>query len=520
MFLDARKIENKTDTYNICIVGAGAAGITVAKALKDSSLSVCMLESGGFDPDPETQSLYQGDIIGFPYYPLDTARLRYFGGTTAQWGGCCWPLEANEFEKRDWVPHSGWPLSRQELDPYYIKAHEICELGAFNYDAQYWSEKADHPMLPLEAGRVVTKIYQNSPPTRFGTHYREDIEKAQNITTILYANVTDIELDTLNQTVGKITVKTLSGNSFDVKADTFVLAAGGLENPRLLLLNDIGNQNDLVGRFFMEHIGLPASKLVLPKKIDINFYIRAPVENTEIRAGLALRNDVLEQERILNSWSGFTLKRTPNISLQYRWRTLKSELSKGEIPDHLGSQVKTILSELREIYADKWNSDDGDNEWVTIPVHSHAEQSPNPMSRVTLGDELDALGQRRIKLDWRITDLERRSIRRTQEIIAAEIGKSNLGRAQILAPEEPDVWDDPKRLREGTPPNGSWHHMGTTRMHTDPKLGVVDENCRVHGTKNLYIAGSSVFPTCGFENPTLTIIAMAYRMADHIRSLG
>jgi len=332
--------------------------------------------------------------------------------------------------------------------------------------------------------------------------------------------VTDIALDPLNQAVEKITVKTLSGNAFDVKADIFILAAGGLENPRLLLLNDIGNQNDLVGRFFMEHIMLPASRLVLPRKIDIEFYIRAPVENTEIRAGLALRTDVLEQERILNSWSGFTLKRTPSIQLQYRWRVLKSELSKGEIPDNLRYHVKMVLSELREIYADKWNSGDSEDAWVTIPLLSHAEQSPNPMSRVMLGNELDALGQRRIKLDWRITDLERRSMRRAQEIIAAEIGRSNLGRAQILAPEEPDVWADPTRLPEGAPPIGSYHHMGTTRMHMDPKLGVVDTNCRVHGTKNLYIAGSSVFPTCGFENPTLTIIAMAYRMADHIRSLG
>jgi choline dehydrogenase-like flavoprotein len=518
MFLDARTMDNKVHSCNICIIGAGAAGITLARALKHSRQQIFLLESGGFEPDAETQSLYTGDIIGLPYYPLDSARLRYFGGTTGHWGGACWPLEENEFRKRDWFPHSGWPLSRKDLDPYYVKAQETCEVGPFNYDPEYWSKEADRPMLPLENSRVITKIYQNSsPPTRFGTRYRKDIENADNITAILFANVTDIALDKVNETVSNVTVKTLSGNAFDVKSDIFVIAVGGLENPRLLLLNDIGNQNDLVGRFFMEHIGLPASTLLLRKSIDTDFYQRAPIDGTDIRAGLALKPEVLAKERILNSWSGLDMQRSPAIKIAYDWKAIKTPLLEGELPDGFTYYMKDILRSLRDLYADKWNSDEG-NEWVTIPVHNHSEQAPNPLSRVTLGDEVDRLGQRKIRFDWRVTDLDRQSIRRAQEIIAAEVGKSNLGRAQILIPAKENIWEDPKRVSDVTYPSGSWHHMGTTRMHTDPRQGVVDENCRVHGTKNLYIAGSSVFPTCGFENPTLTIIAMVYRLADHLQS--
>ncbi|HEB87253.1 MAG TPA: GMC family oxidoreductase [Gammaproteobacteria bacterium] len=520
MFLDARTLDRKRYDFDICIIGAGAAGITLARALRDSKKRLCLLESGGFEPDADTQSLYDGDIVGLPYYPLDSARLRYFGGTTGHWGGCCWPLEENEFKKRDWVPHSGWPFSRKELDPYYVKAQVVCELGPFNYDSEYWSEESDRPILPLADGRVVTKVYQNSPPTRFGNKYREDIETADNISAILHANVTEIALDTLNRTVDKVTVKTLSDNTFDVTAQLFVVATGGLENARLLLLNDIGNQNDLVGRYFMEHIGLPASTLLLPKKINTEFYQRAPADGTEIRAGLGLKPEVLAREKILNSWSGLELKRSAAVKLQYEWKYISTAISEGKLPDNFRFHLKKILNDLRQVYGDKWNNDDGDDEWITIPVRSHSEQSPNPVSRVTLGDELDKLGQRKIKFDWQLTDLDRRSIRRAQEIIAAEIGRSDLGRVQVLAPDEQGVWESPRRLSDVTYPNGSWHHMGTTRMHNNQKHGVVDGNCRVHGTKNLYIAGSSVFPTSGFNNPTLTIVAMAFRMADHLRSLS
>jgi len=516
MFIDARKMDKQSHDCDICIIGAGAAGITLARALTGSRFRVCLLESGGFEPEADTQSLYAGDSVGLPYYPLDAARLRYFGGTTGHWGGASWPLEANEFRARDWVPHSGWPFSRQELDPYYVMAQEACELGPFNYDPVYWSTESDRPILPLEDSRVTTKVYQNSPPTRFGTKYRDDIERAANVTTLLHANATGMALDPLNQTVDRVTVKTLEGNSFEVRASTVVIATGGLENPRLLLLNDIGNQNDLVGRYFMDHLIFDAATLLLRGDIDTDFYQRASINGTDIRAGLALKSDVLAGEQILNSWSGLRLERSPALAIRKEWASISSALSEGELPDNLSYHVKKLLKNLRQLYADKWNDDD---EPVMIPIQSFSEHAPNPASRVTLGSEFDALGQRRIKLDWRITDLERKSVRRTQEIIAAEIGKNNLGRMQILVPAEPGVWNDPEQIRdEASLPSGSFHHIGTTRMHTDPKQGVVDGNCRVHGTRNLYIAGSSVFPTSGFENPTLTIVAMTYRLADHLRS--
>jgi choline dehydrogenase-like flavoprotein len=519
MFIDARKGDIKEINCDICIIGAGAAGITLARSLSQQDISICLLESGGLEPDPATQSLYAGAITGVPYYPLETARLRYFGGTTGHWGGACWPLEENEFHQRDWVPYSGWPFLRQELNPYYIKAQQVCEVGPFNYDAAYWSEEGNQPPLPLVDSRLATKIYQNSaPPTRFGTRYRDDIGQADNISAVLYANVTRIERDDLNQTIRRVTATTLKGKSFPVTARFFVIAAGGMENPRLLLLNDIGNQNDLVGRFFMEHIGLPKSSLLMPRHINTLFYNRTSINGTNIRAGLSLKPEVLEKERLLNTWVGFQLGPTPASRLADSWDAIKSPLRHFELPDDFSGHVKVMLKSMRQLYGDLQEEDDRPDDFLTIPVGQQSEQSPNSLSRVKLGDEFDELGQRKIELDWRLTELDYHSIRRTQEIMAAEIAKSSLGRMQILNPEDEHVWDDPKRIPESAYPRGAFHHMGTTRMHSDPKQGVVDANCRVHGTKNLYIAGSSVFPTCGYENPTLTIVAMAFRLAEHLRA--
>lgn len=519
MFIDARKTELREIICDICIVGAGPAGITIARSLAKENINICLLESGGFERDQNTQSLYKGEVIGFPYYPLETTRLRYFGGTTGHWGGACWPLEENEFQQREWIQYSGWPFSRKELDPHYIKAQSACELGPFNYDANYWSEEGDQPTLPLVNSRLVTRLYQNSPPTRFGTRYREEIDKADNISAILYANVTKIERDNINQTIRKVTATTLEGKSLPVTARIFVIATGGLENPRLLLLNDIGNQNDLVGRFFMEHIGLPpTTTLLIPKHVSTLFYIRTSIDGTDIRAGLSLRPEVLEKERILNTWIGLRVESTPESRLADSWDIIKSSIRKGELPDKFSKHVRIMYRNMRKIYGDMLHGKDDPDELVAFHLGQQSEQSPNPLSRVTLSDQLDELGQRKMRLDWRLTEFDYRSIRRTQEIAAAEIGKSDLGRMKISTPEETDVWEDPKRISELVFPRGAYHHMGTTRMHKDPKYGVVDENCRVHGIKNLYIAGSSVFPTCGYVNPTLTIVALAYRLADHLRS--
>lgn len=248
MITDARSLPKNTEIdTDVCVVGAGAAGITLARELSGQSFSVCLLESGGLEFQEDTQSLYAGENVGLPYN-LANERLRFFGGTTNHWGGYCRPLDDIDFKVRDWIPNSGWPFDKAHLIPYYERALKICQLGEpYTFDVADW-ESEETPRLPFIGNRVVTKLFRLSPPTRFGRVYRNEISRSGNISTYLHANAVEIETDENARTVTRLRVASLEGNSFWVSAKLFILATGGIENPRLLLNSNkrqsvgLGNQ--------------------------------------------------------------------------------------------------------------------------------------------------------------------------------------------------------------------------------------------------------------------------------------
>ena len=194
MFVDARSVPTKTVVEcDICIIGAGAAGLTLAREFSGQEFRVCLLESGGLEFDAATQSLYQGKNAGPLQIELDTERIRYFGGTTNLWGGYCRPLDEEDFEERDWVPNSGWPFRRAELEPYYERAHRLCQLGPFNYNIDAWNSDDKNCSSPFNTGRLVTKFFQLVPTEpddlrRFGRVYRDDIRSSPN--TVSYTHLT------------------------------------------------------------------------------------------------------------------------------------------------------------------------------------------------------------------------------------------------------------------------------------------------------------------------------------------
>src|SRR3989442_12313117 len=239
MFLDVRHIAGGTELgCDLCIVGAGAAGITIARELADSKLSVLLLESGGLQLDSHTQDLYSGENSGRPY-PIRDSRLRYFGGATNHWWGWCRPLDQIDFEEREGLRHSGWPLSRAELDPYYARAQRICQLGPFRYDTAFWAETIGIKPFSL-GGRVDSAILQFSPPTRFGEVYRNDLRRSTNVRVLLNANLVGLELAPGSAVVRRARVATLAGKRFAIRVRQLVLAAGAIENARLLLAsNDV-----------------------------------------------------------------------------------------------------------------------------------------------------------------------------------------------------------------------------------------------------------------------------------------
>ncbi|HUQ64855.1 MAG TPA: GMC family oxidoreductase [Flavitalea sp.] len=511
MHIDARILENNTLIEgDICIVGAGAAGITLALQFLNLPLKVILLEGGGFNYETAMQDLYKGKNAGLPYYSLESSRLHYFGGTTGHWAGYCSEYDEIDFKKRDWIPESGWPITKKDLDEYYHKAAEILELqtGLPDNNTLGTSLNFDNKVLR-------NKMWYFSPPVRFGKKYRETIVNAANIILYTYANVTEIIADENVAAVKELTVKNLAGKQHRVQAKTIILACCAIQNARLLLASNrqaskgIGNTHDLVGTRFMEHLEMNAADLYLPQPASLDLY-RLQFFYTKARAELALTEQTQQESGILNG----TAALDPVIISDDKKDEPASEPSSGAVDSSSDPSASLKGWENAEKYYETGKYlKEKFNKTKQYMLFTRMEQSPNPLSRITLDTTSDALGVPRVKLDWQLTTLEKRSYRKLVEIIGTACGMTGTGRVRLhewLQDEYDHSW--PENLA------GGWHHMGTTRMHKSSKEGVVDENCKVHGMYNLYIAGSSCFPTAGSANPTYTIIAMTLRLAQHLKS--
>jgi choline dehydrogenase-like flavoprotein len=519
MFVDARTLpEGSLIEADLCIVGAGAAGITIAREFRASPLRVVLLESGWFTADELTQSLYAGEVRERPYFLLDSiqTRTRYFGGTTNQWAGECRPFAALDFEQRDWVPDSGWPFDLEHLLPFYEKAQSVCQLGPFAYAARDLV-KPGARLVGFDDERFCTHALHYSPPTRFGETYRDEIRAASNVIAYLGANVVDLETPTPPVVVSGVRVACLSGNKFRVKARAVILAAGGIENARLLLQANrvqsagLGNTYDQVGRYFMEHLYLDRAAVILAREASIGeFYTSGRwSDGRRVRGILELSPKVQRQEKLTNYCAVLDveyLRQAVAIS-----RSILGAIRRRRLPAgagaHLGNTIKLFAAKI----AARLKLDGGKSPVRLYLVKNVMEQAPNRESRVVLADAKDEVGCPRVALHWRLSAIDKRTAHRAHEILAEEFRRAGIGRLQSSLGGETDPW--PAALR------GARHHMGTTRMHPDPRRGVVDPDSRVHGIANLYVAGSSVFPTSGSANPTLTIVALALRLAGHLKRI-
>lgn len=496
MIEDARRVlgDGQALQADICVVGGGVAGLTMADRLRGTGQSVCVLESGGLEHTSAIQSLYQGNMTGISTWTLDGSRLRQFGGTSGHWNGWCFPLEREDFQAREWIPHSGWPIGFDDLEPYYPRAQARLSLGGFDYDAQRLAPRAGRPVIETPAGRLATGIIQFSdPPTRFGETYREPLDAAGNIRVILHANATNIVLGSGHDRVSRIECKTLEGVSFAVEASRYVLALGGIENARLLLASDeqrpegVANSSGTVGRFFMEHptFNLSAAWRV-SREADLGFYldhtVNIPVDGTPkqvpVLGYLSLSAETRAREGL------------PDLGVAVTERSLEGADTGKLDPGVVGALLRQGAG--------------GDR---LVRLTPRIEQTPTAESNVTLGSGRDALGMRRVKLNWAIRRADRRKLLRALEIIGSELASAGLGRVWI--PHEGERFSWQVHASPG-------HHMGTTRMGSDRRDAVVDSNCRTFDVSNLYVAGSSVFRTSGKANPTLTIVALAERLADHL----
>jgi choline dehydrogenase-like flavoprotein len=494
--MDARSVPaGTTIETDLAIIGGGPSGIALALALADTPIKMLMLESGGTDYDATTQSLYAGEETGVPYIKLDAGRLRYLGGSSNHWGGYCRPLDKIDFEARDWLPYSGWPFGREALEPYYARAQSLVEAGPFIYDdPAKWTAALGAP-IPLGQGGTYNTFFQFSKqrdsilPTHFGERYSDDLKRVPRLDVMLQANATALRLAPNAAKLHHLDVATLAGNRFTVTPRYAVVALGGIENARLLLASNdvmkpgVGNQNDLVGRFFADHPIPGETATIVVFNGTIAPYYQRPynASPTEIiRAAFAPTDPFKREKQVLGALA-----------------TIENEIQL----DAIGQAAVATTAAALGVDASNMRA---------YTVGCGLEVAPDPDRRVKLCSELDRLDMPRLELDMRVSDNDFAHYHTTMLELARQLLAARSGMLRIN-----------RTTREEWMSVMDWgnHHMGTTRMHVDPKKGVVDANSQVHGIANLYIAGSSIFPTYSASNPTMNSIALTLRLADHLRKV-
>lgn len=525
-FTSLNELENGTALRaDLAIVGAGAAGITLALALADTDLDVLLIESGNLELEGATQELSDGLNVGMEYVPLMTARQRFFGGSTNHWTGWCSPLDPIDFRPRPWLGIDGWPFDLGTLMPYYERAQETLGLGEFVYDQRLWDEIGVE-VDAFDWQKLSLTFRRRSVPVRMGPLYAPALRAAANVRVLLDANVTGAELAREQPRIERLAIRSLEGRKAAVYPARVVLACGGIDNPRLLLAwagqqgSRLGNRHDQIGRCFNEHPAWIVGKIACPDPSAlVDTYYRRMVHGRPCAINWCVAE--AHQEAIGIANHALTL-----------WPTISQS---GEPPADAATpfaRAAAMLDELGGQIRRGWRTIEGSHV-VNRPVRQvdllvKLDALPNPSSRVTLAEDHDALGLPKAQLDWRVTEEDEHGMVKSALTVAAELARLGLGRVQLhpALAEPGGGWARAGNLiGTGIQPDApemdiSWHHKGTTRMSTDPRKGVVDANCRVHGVDNLYIAGSSVFPTSSHTNPTMTIVALAYRLADHLTGLG
>jgi choline dehydrogenase-like flavoprotein len=488
--------------FDVCVIGAGPAGISLARKLASHGLDVALMEAGGLEWTEESQAVAEGESIGLTYPDLDIARLRYLGGSSGHWNGLCRAFEEADFLPRPANPDAGWPIGIADLDPYADEVHEILDLEPIPVTGT--PEEFD----PATGFRRLQ--YFRSAPTRFGEKYLAELTEAPRIALALNANLVDLRLDDGLSSVTSAVFRGYAPDDagFAVAARAYCLCCGGIENARLLLNftsqmpDGIGNQNGVVGRYFNDHTGTPPplGEVILTEIPEVEVQFFTPTEglvDPEITLPMMVRINYMDRKSLSFAKE---LARSAQCAVPFADRLTEAVT---------GEPMRCDLGGVE----DWWQSrSPEDYPWGRVVFNAQA--ALNPDSRVTLSDEVDAFGMRRAVVDWQVLPVDDTTIRETTVAFAGWLAETGRGRMRIYD----WVFDEtPIALASSSGESmSSWHHMCTTRMSDDPAKGVVDGDCRVHGLDNLYVGGSSVFSAPGFENPTYTIVQLALRLGDHL----
>jgi choline dehydrogenase-like flavoprotein len=532
MILEPERLDRADLDAQVCIVGAGPVGISIALELARHDLDVLLVVGGGPRETPEDRCLNAGRIDPpGSHEPLEEGRCRGWGGTTRVWGGRLVVFDPIDFESRAYVPLSGWPVQYAQIARYFRRATELCDVAAHDYRV------AADPIVPGRLGESIetTSCERWSSPTDFGSSHGSSLFGMRNVRILMNYHAAELRLRDELDTVSHIRIVSRRGRPLNVRARLAVLAAGGLENARLLLTsrnqlpNGIGNETGMVGRCYMSHVSGTCGRLILEAACRKKLYpLYREQDGTYYRRRFRLSDERQLELGVLNI-IGFPLRppiRDPHhhdavLSLLFLEECMRQRRLPplGTAGRHVANIVFNNPAAWASAVRQAWLRTRRPRLPFVVPYTRRAqeafcfqsEHAPNRESRLLLSDELDELGMPRMTPQVRFSEIDFRTVRHFYREVDRSLRTHGLG---ALEYDSAELDRHLEALQERF--NSAGHHIGTTRMSSRPELGVVDADCRVHSLKNLYVCGSSVFPTSGHANPTLTALALSLRLADHL----
>jgi len=497
---------------DVCLVGSGPAGWTIAEELRGSGLRVLLVESGGLEPTPDSSESLAIEGVGIP---LINGRDRALGGTSITWSGRLTALDAVDYEARSWIPKSGWPFGSEELAPYLDRAS--AHLGGGPYDSAGVPCVADDVTQrpPLDTAELRMTTWQETGSVRLSHRLRSSDNP--DLRVLVNATVAHLTTDASGEHLESLEITDGFKRSI-VRARATVLCAGGIENARILLYSNrilaagVGNTHDLVGRYFMDHPKGPGLIVRFDLRDAAKVYamlgphrIGDAHANLVVTNGLALASERQRRDGLVNcaAWPVGIVAADDPVDAFGRLARGSRDLSDLRAITKNPARVVGAVGSLAARRRVRRKLD-------SLGLIATSEQRPDPESRITLSDVRDAFGLPISRIDWRIDRQEVQSQAALAKAIVEATGR--LGFTNVRAAP----WAMNRDVDEAIFID-SCHPTGTTRMSGTPHSGVVDGDCQVHGTTGLYIAGSSIFPTGGHANPTLTIVALAVRLALHLK---
>jgi choline dehydrogenase-like flavoprotein len=508
----------------VAVVGGGIAGILLAHRLTDDpDCRVLLLEAGGDGIEPAMQETYEADVVGLPYTGHTEGRFRAFGGSSLRWGGGMFPFRSIDFETREWVPYSGWPIQESDLSPHYRAVQQAMGLNELPFDGRFLAAVgADAPSF--EDSALVYRFAKWAPfrMRNLAATLGRTLLGRKNLRLVRGATATSVELDPEGGEVGHLVLRLRDGTRVRAVARQYVVCGGGIESPRLLLASrsvakeGVGNRHGVVGRYFQDHFSTFAG-VFRPddRKRFLQWaepYFR---QGTQHSMKLELADEAQRIRQVLNGHLHFVFEAPPDSGFAYVRSLLRRRQAGskglGRVPP--GRLAADMFDLVRLAWRSKAAGRRGAPRGCEFRVLIDTEQAPNPDSRLALTDRLDAAGMPRLGIDWRSTDLEARTLQAVADTFDGECARLGLGHV---------AWHPETRTQEWVQrTSDAYHHTGATRMGTDPRTSVVTRDLQVHGVHNLYVASGSVLPTNSGSGPTMTVMSLTLRLAEHLlRRLG